>query len=403
MRKPAAQPSKTGEATPTPQTGDLLAVLEEGQREVRVLLEGPHELDDLLKQWLPHQAVVEEVLLPALADQPADEDEAVLVRRDLVAILLAALRREQVSASAPVRAVLGELLTALMDAQAAGETGLFARARSAALDQQQLTPAADAARRAVAGRLDAGDDRDLEPKRLTLAAAAQGDFRQTRENDVMQRQYERERDAEGRFVSERGHGSSSRSGRYDDDDHRSARRRDEESRGHGGWFGDREGHAEAARRGWEERDDRRFGSRYEDDDRRHQSRSRYADDDRRSGRRDDDDRRGHGGWFGDREGHAEAARRGWEERDDRRSGSRYEDDRGYRSQSSRYDDERRSSRHPDDDRDYRAYSSGRYDDERASSRRRDDDDDHDGRRRGWSGDPEGHSQAARRGWEHRRG
>jgi hypothetical protein len=68
---------------------------------------------------------------------------------------------------------------------------------------------------------------------------------------------------------------------------------------------DPRGHAEAARRGWEER----RGSRYEDDDDRYYRRSRYDED--------EDDRRGrsgHGGWFGDPRGHAEAARRGWRER-----------------------------------------------------------------------------------------
>jgi hypothetical protein len=62
-------------------------------------------------------------------------------------------------------------------------------------------------------------------------------------------------------------------------------------RGHGGWYGDPEGHSEASRRGWEERE----GSR---------SRSRYDDDDDRRGSR------GHGGWYGDPEGHSQAARRG---------------------------------------------------------------------------------------------
>ena len=85
---------------------------------------------------------------------------------------------------------------------------------------------------------------------------------------------ERERDDRGRFVS-------------DDDDDRDYRRRSSSR------------------------------SRYDDDDRRHSrpardeegrftsSRSRYDDD--------DDDRRGsrgHGGWYGDPEGHSQAARRG---------------------------------------------------------------------------------------------
>lgn len=195
-------------------------------------------------------------------------------------------------------------------------------------------------------------------------------------------------------------------------------------------------------------DDRRGGGRY--------SRGR-DDDDRRMSRGYDDDRgQGRGGWFGDSQGHSEAARRGWENRDDYRggrgddggygrSGSRggYDEDRGYgRSSSSRggYDDDRgygRSygARYGDDGRRYDhggwygdpqghseaarlgwqhrqsddrsrgqgdERSRGRYgDDDRRFSRGRNDDDD-DRSRGGWFGDSEGHSEAARRGWQNRR-
>ena len=81
-----------------------------------------------------------------------------------------------------------------------------------------------------------------------------------------------------------------------------------------GWYGDPEGHSRASREGWDERgrsprsryDDDRRTMRSRDDEGRFtstRSRSRYDDD--------DDDRRGgrgHGGWYGDPEGHAEAAR-----------------------------------------------------------------------------------------------
>jgi hypothetical protein len=176
---------------------------------------------------------------------------------------------------------------------------------------------------------------------------------------------------EGRFMSSRS--------RYDDDD--DDRRG---SRGHGSWYGDPEGHSEASRRGWEERGGSR-ASYWEDDNRgRHMpargdegrfmsSRSRYDDD--------DDDRRGsrgHGGWYGDPEGHSEASRRGWEERGG--SHGRYRDD----------DDDRRRSMPARDDEGRFTSSRSRYDDN---------DDDRRGSRGhgGWYGDPEGHSQAARRG------
>jgi len=158
------------------------------------------------------------------------------------------------------------------------------------------------------------------------------------------------------------------------------------------WYGDAEGHSEASRRGWEERGGSRARYRDDDNDRRYSpsrdeegrftsSRSRYAYD-------DDDDRRGsrgHGGWFGDPEGHSEATRRGWEERGGSRS--RYRDD----------DDDRRysSSRSRDEE--------GRFTGPR--SRYSDDDDGRRGSREhgGWFGDPEGHSEASRRGWEERGG
>jgi hypothetical protein len=102
------------------------------------------------------------------------------------------------------------------------------------------------------------------------------------------------------------------------------------------------------------------------------SRSRYDDDDDRRGGR------GHGGWYGDPQGHSEASQRGWEEREG--SDTRYRDD----------DDDRRRHMPARDDE-------GRF----TSSRSRYDDDD-DARRGsrghgGWYGDPVGHSQAARRG------
>jgi hypothetical protein len=140
---------------------------------------------------------------------------------------------------------------------------------------------------------------------------------------------ERERDERGRFVSDDDdhdyrRRSSGRS-RYDDDDRRrSMPARDDEGRftssrsrydddddddrrgrrGHGGWYGDPEGHSEASRQGWEERSGSRTRYRDEDDDRGYsRSRSRDDDDDRRGSR-------GHGGWYGDPEGHSQAARRG---------------------------------------------------------------------------------------------
>ena len=166
----------------------------------------------------------------------------------------------------------------------------------------------------------------------------------------------RERDEQGRFMSDDEGGYSSRrsGGRYEgEDDDRRYSRGGGQGQGRGGWFGDSEGHSQAAQRGWDDRGSSR-SSRYGSDD----------DDDRRysrSGGRG----QGHGGWFGDSEGHSQAAQRGWEERGSSRS-SRYQDD----------DDDRRGS----------SRGSGRGGSHEHG---------------GWYGDPRGHSQAARRGWENR--
>ncbi|WP_292962857.1 hemerythrin domain-containing protein [Novosphingobium sp. UBA1939] len=101
----------------------------------------------------------------------------------------------------------------------------------------------------------------------------------------------------GWYGDSRGHSEASRRG-WDNPDH-----------GRSGWFGDPEGHSEASRKGWEDRGSSRSSQgRYDDDDdRRGSSRSSRG--------RDDDDNRGGGrGWSGDSRGHAEAARRGWENR-----------------------------------------------------------------------------------------
>lgn len=133
---------------------------------------------------------------------------------------------------------------------------------------------------------------------------------------------------------------------------------------------------ENGRGGSRERDERgRFmESRGGNDDNRRSSRGRGYDDDDRGGRNQGS------GWYGDSRGHSEAARRGWENRDD--------DDRGGRSGGSR------SGRgYDDDDRGGRSGSS------RSS---RGDDDGRGHGRGGWFGDPRGHSEASRRGWEDRR-
>jgi hypothetical protein len=115
-------------------------------------------------------------------------------------------------------------------------------------------------------------------------------------------------------------------GRSHDDDDRNERRystggrdrdeyyrygSDDDYRGHGPSRDREEGHEGGP-------------SRYSGNDRPRDAYGRFVSDDESNGRRytgrsrhdddDDDDHRGHGGWYGDRQGNAEAARRGWEDR-----------------------------------------------------------------------------------------
>ena len=82
-----------------------------------------------------------------------------------------------------------------------------------------------------------------------------------------------------------------------------------EERGHGGWFGDSEGHSEASRRGWQHSDHE--GSGWYGDSRGHSEAAR---------RGWDNPDHAPSGWFGDPEGHSEASRRGWEHSDHEGSG-----------------------------------------------------------------------------------
>jgi hemerythrin superfamily protein len=116
-----------------------------------------------------------------------------------------------------------------------------------------------------------------------------------------------ERDEHGRFVSD-DEGRDRACSRGGDDERRSAR-----SGRHSGWFGDPDGHAEASRRRWDEREGERRSDR---DEEAHRGSSHGGDRrfEHRSREDELDERHGHSGWYGDREGHAEASRRGWEHR-----------------------------------------------------------------------------------------
>ncbi|WP_433851497.1 hemerythrin domain-containing protein [Stenotrophomonas nitritireducens] len=398
---------------------DAVALLKADHRHVEQMFaqcaatEDPDDKSELVRNignaLVIHAMLEEEIFYPACRDggiEDAVMDEA-QVEHDTLGILI-----EELTGSGPQAPyydakvkVLGEYVKLHVREEEKPSSGIFAKAVSSGLDMAELGERLKARKQEL--ELQAEAEGVIPPTSRSL-----GNQRYSDHGDMNMARYNQGRDDQGRFVSDDDRRYSSR-GRQDDDDRRYSRSRDDErssrgrdddddrgrysrsrddddrsgSRGgHGGWFGDPEGHSRASERGWEGRrnDDDDRGGRYSrsryDDDRGGSSRSRYDDDRGSYSRsRDDDDRGGsrggHGGWFGDPEGHARAAERGWE-------GRRDDDDRGGRYSRSRYDDDRGGS------------SRSRYDDDRGGSSR--------GGHGGWFGDPEGHARAAERGWESRR-
>jgi len=411
------------------------------------------ELEPLLRRWAEVDNAYDQMVLVACSAEPDLAQVATLerLRRDLAKIVIRfTLNSASEKHQAAQLLLLKELLPGTLKLQSLSSWQKSYKVKALSTEElrNRLQQIASDLRDRPKLQI-----QDLSPHLLRLEEKLSSNSLE--ESDMSRDSSERERDEYGRFVSDgdRG-GRRSYSGRDDqrrsnsrddDDDRRRARSRDDDddrrrsssrdddddrrrSRDDDdrrGWYGDSEGHAEAARRGWEDRDrgsSRSMPSDYRDDDRRYGRRD--DDDDRRYGRSSRDDDRGQGGWFGDPEGHSEASRRGWENREGstRRSSSRYEDDDRRSSNRGRDDEGRftsgggRGSR-DDDDRssNYRARDEegrftsssrgrGRNDDDDRRRSRSDYDDDNRGRRDnpGWSGDPEGHAEAARKGWEHRR-
>ena len=392
--------------------------------------------------WLPHLAVEQEVLVPALNDAGADEAAiaAIAIQKDIINLLLADLLRDEGGRFGAAKLeALASQFDALVAAAEGEETGLFAIASSA----EQSIPGLNAQMKARYERTKprfADIDEAigeamvmLAPQRLSVPSNSQQnrrEFEMSRYSNVRERDDQgrfmsddehgysrssgnggRERDDQGRFMSEGGR--SSRGGRYEDDEDRRYSRGGPERDEHGRFMS--EGGS-------------RSRGRYDDEDERYSRRSmgRDRDDEGRFTRSGSSEGRGHGGWFGDSEGHSEASRRGWQNPSHGESGW-YGDSEGH-SQASRrgWDNPRHgesgwygdSEGHSEASRkgwehghegNYRSRSSSRYDDDegryesRRSARYPDDDRDYGrGGHSGWSGDPEGHSEAARRGWQNRR-
>jgi hypothetical protein len=423
----------TGAATDADEAGaDAIVILTQQHKAIGEMLDrlesqgGDHAdlIDDIGRAFTIHAALEETVFDPEYRKRGGDETVAnqAQVQRDLTKVLLADIAGAEEAEDEYLDAklkVLAAQIRKYAEQEEAPTEGLFAKAKSAGVDMAELGKKIKQAQAELLSDEDAINPEAPSFRSLQLNFVGQPTRREEYQQMDNRSDY-RERDDQGRFVSDddddrrggrNGRSSySSRSSRDDDD-------RDN-GRGRGGWSGDSRGHSEAARRGWEERGGQRSSRGRDYDDDRGMSSRRGGMSSRSS--RDDDDRQG--GWFGDSEGHSEAARRGWEERGGSRSSRGnwdYDDDRGMSSRrggmssrSSRDDDDRGrggwfgdSEGHSEAARrgwDERGGSrSSARDDRSYSSRSSRDDDDHG--HGGWFGDPEGHSEAARRGWDERGG
>ena len=340
-------------------------------------------------ELIVHTKIEEEIFYPACRAAATDEhplDEA-QVEHDSAKVLIAGLLRNQ--PDSPFydarMAVLSEYIRHHVGEEEKPGSGIFARARAAKLDMTALGQRLQERKEELMAQAEQGDLSPSAPRSLELQSTTTSVNRGQEEQSTMPRQYERDRDQQGRFSSdqdERGGGrgyaarssyrdrddqgrfmsedeSGGRSYRNEDDDYRSSASRGSgggsQGRGRGGWFGDSESPSRASEEGWDNRGGGRSGSsRYEDDE---DYRSSRASQGGAQGR-------GQGGWFGDSEGHSRASEDGWENR----GGSRPSSSRGY-------DEERGEERG-------RNSSSG-------------------GQRGGWFGDARGHSEASRRGWQNR--
>ena len=356
-------------------------------------------------ELIVHSMLEEELFYPACREKGVEHDalDEAQVEHDGVKVLVSDLLMNSVRApfyDAKVK-VLGDYVKHHVAEEERAGAGIFAKASAAGVDMSALGQKISQRKPQVMAEVESPDFTPPPVRSLDLSSE-----RRYPQEDVMQRGYERDRDDQGRFMSEgssrRGGGGYGRSRDYDDDDRYSSR-----GRGRGGWSGDPAGHSRASEEGWENRRGGGYGSggygRSRDDD----------DDDRYSsgGGRG----RGRGGWFGDPEGHSRASEEGWESR---RGGGGY-----YGRGRDDDDDDRYSSRGSGRGRGHggwfgdpeghsRASEEG-WESRRGSSysgRGRDEDDDDryssrgSGRGRGhggWFGDPEGHSQASERGWRNR--
>ena len=394
MKSPSRAQEEKSDQADTSATGDqdAVALLKADHRKVEQLFQEYEQTTArtdkislaarICRELVVHTLLEEEIFYPACREKSVehkDLDEA-QVEHDSAKVLIGELimeRPDDEYYDAKVE-VLSEIIKLHVGEEENASDGIFAKAQAAEVDMKALGQRIQARKPQLLGRIEArGFDRPIFRSLHVQTAPVQHQER------MQMPRYSRmmERDERGRFVDDddyRGRGRQ-----WDDDDgyrRGSDRPRDEygrfmsdddDDRGRGrGYYRDRDENGRFVSH------DERGGmyssrSRYRDDDNDYRGSYRPRDDEGRfmsgggRGRQYEDDDREHGGWYGDPRGHAEAARQG---RAHRQSGRHYDDD---------------------DDRRGRYESRGRYQG------------DNDRGHGGWYGDPEGHAQAARRGWRDR--
>jgi len=436
-RAPAgAQAGTTGTTAAT--TGrqadsDAIALLKADHRKVEKLFQQYPAADSddskvslarqICNELIIHAQIEEELFYPACRAQGVEHDmlDEAQVEHDGAKVLVTELMTLPVSSEfydAKVK-VLSEYIKHHVGEEERPGSGLFASAQKAGLDMNALGPRLQARKQKLTTQADTEGFSPPRPRSLRARSTSTN----YQEDQTMAR-YGRERDDDyGSGRSSRGGGSSGGNYRERDDQGRFMSDEDEggrggrsygehsgregsSGRGQGGWFGDSEGHSESSRQGWEERG---AGGNY-----RSSGRGGYEEDE--GGGRSPGRGRGHGGWFGDPEGHPEERGGGYrssgrggygeDEGNGGRSSGRgrghggwFGDPEGH-SEGSRQAWDERGSSSGSSSRSSRAGGSGGggrdYGDRSSSDRAGGN-----GDNRGWHGDSRGHAGAARRGWQNR--
>jgi len=247
-----------------------------------------------------HSMLEEEIFYPACREKGVEHgslDEA-QVEHDGVKVFVSDLMSHSVREpfyDAKVK-VLGDIVRHHVAEEERAGDGIFAKASAASVDMSALGQRISQRKPQLMAEVQSPGFIPPPVRSLDLSSE-----RRYLQENVIERGYERDRDEQGRFMSEGGGRGYSR---RDDDDERYYSRGSGRGRGQGGWFSDPEGHSRASEEGWEHRRGGGGSGRSRD----------YEEDDGRYSSRGGGRGRGHGGWFGDPEGHSQASERGWRNR-----------------------------------------------------------------------------------------